>query len=157
MRHATGIASSDNPRVPVFISFGLEHTCTVSCKTMYSTERLRLTITTFFCFHCVPQCLSVLYTHSALVPTFHRRCYWMLQVFHTCSVILFVMIIFNTFYSTLLYSTVLFTTLHYPLLYCNLPYPSLHYPTLPYFTLPYYTCTLPYHNPTLTPPPPDPP
>ena len=111
----------------------------------------------FFCFHCVPQCLSVLYTHSALVPTFHRRCYWMLQVFHTCSVILFVMIIFNTFYSTLLYSTVLFTTLRYPLLYCNLPYPSLHYPTLPYFTLLYYTCTLPYHNPTLTPPPPDPP
>ncbi|XP_068700308.1 calmodulin-binding transcription activator 1-like [Montipora foliosa] len=25
------------------------------------------------------ECLSVLYTHSALVPTFHRRCYWMLQ------------------------------------------------------------------------------
>ena len=33
------------------------------------------------------QCLSVLYTHSALVPTFHRRCYWMLQVFSSCYVV----------------------------------------------------------------------
>lgn len=29
------------------------------------------------------QCLYGCYVHSSIVPTFHRRCYWLLQVTHT--------------------------------------------------------------------------
>lgn len=27
-----------------------------------------------------PQCLYGCYVHSSIIPTFHRRCYWLLQV-----------------------------------------------------------------------------
>lgn len=30
--------------------------------------------------HCFLQCIYGCYVHSAILPTFHRRCYWLLQV-----------------------------------------------------------------------------
>jgi len=29
---------------------------------------------------CIFQCIYGSYVHSAILPTFHRRCYWLLQV-----------------------------------------------------------------------------